>query len=330
MTAERVLNSYRNASPPPSPELRGDLARFMVAADPILAEAAELARVVACAHQAAATQLIGEDWTHARSYFSLSERYAAWTDYRVPAIGFGIHACVHTLDRPFRLTDEELRTHPEWRNFGDEVGRHPPMRGWLAVPLVGSDGTSYGSIQASDRLSGDFTEQDEVNLVRLGTVTAAALGALAQVTYGPPARSHRPGVDRGRARGDDLAARGCEGRLTGKKRSPTGTLALLCLTSRCHECAHPLVVLAAIRTGLDVDGHVREQFGRRTTGQLRLDVQIEDFESGVAAGIRPVRTEDRFQEVATSGHVVAPGPSARQPAVSSDARSFRRESWRTL
>jgi GAF domain-containing protein len=45
------------------------------------------------------------------------------------------------------------------------------MRGWLAVPLIGSDGENYGFIQASDRLEGDFTEQDEANLLRLASLT---------------------------------------------------------------------------------------------------------------------------------------------------------------
>ena len=55
------------------------------------------------------------------------------------------------------------------------------MRGWLAVPLIGWDGENYGFIQASDRLEGDFTEQDEANLVRLATLTSFALDALAQL-----------------------------------------------------------------------------------------------------------------------------------------------------
>ena len=55
------------------------------------------------------------------------------------------------------------------------------MRGWLAVPLIGSDGVNYGFLQASDRLDGDFTEQDEANLARLATLTATALDALAQL-----------------------------------------------------------------------------------------------------------------------------------------------------
>jgi hypothetical protein len=55
------------------------------------------------------------------------------------------------------------------------------MRGWIAVPLIGSDSANYGFIQASDRLEGDFTEQDEANLVRLASLTSAALDALAQL-----------------------------------------------------------------------------------------------------------------------------------------------------
>jgi GAF domain-containing protein len=153
----------------------------MAVADGVLAEAAELARVVTQAHQGAATQLIGEGWRWARKYFSLSEKYAAWADYRVPAVGIGIHAYAHRIDKPLRMTDSELRAHPEWRNFGTEVDRHPPMRGWLVAPLIGSDGANYGFIQASDRLSGDFTEQDEANLVRLASLTSTALDALAQV-----------------------------------------------------------------------------------------------------------------------------------------------------
>ena len=140
MDDERFLNSYHNASTPPDPDVPADLAGFMLAADPVLSEAAELSRVLARAHQGAATQLFGEDWAHARKYFSLSEKYAAWADYRAPARGFGIHAYAHKVRRPIRLSDEALRAHPEWRNFGTELSRHPPMRGWLAVPLIGAEG----------------------------------------------------------------------------------------------------------------------------------------------------------------------------------------------
>jgi len=71
-------------------------------------------------------------------------------------VGYGIHAYAHKVRRPIRLTDE-------------------------AVPLIGFDGQNYGFIQASDRLEGDFTEQDEANLVRLATLTSAARDGLAQL-----------------------------------------------------------------------------------------------------------------------------------------------------
>ena len=59
MRTERFLNSYHNASTPPGPDVPAQLAAFMLAADPVLVQAAELARVLARAHQGAAKQLIG-------------------------------------------------------------------------------------------------------------------------------------------------------------------------------------------------------------------------------------------------------------------------------
>ena len=181
MGEEALLNAYHNSSTVPDPDIPADLAAFMLAADPVLANAAELTRVVTRAHQGAATQLIGEGWAHARKWFSLSEKYAAWADYKTPARGYGIHAHAHQTDTPIRLTDEELRAHPEWRGFGGERDDHPPMRGWLAVPLMGTNGRNYGFLQASDRVEGDFTAQDEANLVRLAALTSAALENVARL-----------------------------------------------------------------------------------------------------------------------------------------------------
>jgi GAF domain-containing protein len=157
--------------------------RFLDATDAVLAQAAELARIVASAHQGAATQMIGGDWSQARKYFSLSQKYAAWADYQTPAVGLGIHAYIAQVNQSMRLTQTELEAHPAWRNFGVEHDKHPPMRGWLAVPLIGSDGLNYGLIQASDRYDGEFTAEDEANLTRLALLTAQALDALAMVYF---------------------------------------------------------------------------------------------------------------------------------------------------
>lgn len=59
MTAERFLSTVDNASSPPSLDVPENLASFMLAAERVHAEAAERARVLARAHQGAATQRIG-------------------------------------------------------------------------------------------------------------------------------------------------------------------------------------------------------------------------------------------------------------------------------
>ena len=46
MSGEQFLNTYHNTSTSPSPNVPAILANFMLAADPVLAQAAELARVI--------------------------------------------------------------------------------------------------------------------------------------------------------------------------------------------------------------------------------------------------------------------------------------------
>jgi GAF domain-containing protein len=173
------VNTYHNKRTPPKASEREEMVAFYDAAEPVLALAAELARVVTRSHQAAAAQMINGDWSQVRKYFSLSEKYAAWADYRTPAVGFGIHSYIPKTNRTLRLTQAELEAHPEWRNFGTELANHPPMRGWIATPLIGSDGLNYGLLQVSDREEGEFSEEDEKHLVELAKLTSTALDALA-------------------------------------------------------------------------------------------------------------------------------------------------------
>ena len=66
-----------------------------------------------------------------------------------------------------------------WGSRDAIAGVGPCQR--ASSPLIGFDGQNYGFIQASDRLEGEFTEQDEANLVRLAILTSAALDGLAQL-----------------------------------------------------------------------------------------------------------------------------------------------------
>jgi GAF domain-containing protein len=142
----------------------------------------ELARALIGAHQAAMSLIVAGDWLHGRKYFSLSDKYAAFRDFDMPGQGIGLHAVVVTENASLRLTQAEVERHPAWRSYAEAAGAHPPLRGLLAVPIVGEDGLNYGLLQLSDKCDGgDFDEDDERRLRRLASLGAVALDALAKV-----------------------------------------------------------------------------------------------------------------------------------------------------
>jgi len=155
---------------------------FDVRVDHLLQSTCEVARALVDAHQAAMAMLVGGDWTHARKYFSLSEKYADWKDFTMPARGIGLHAMVVAENEALCLTQEEIEAHPAWRGFAESAGKHPPLRGLLAVPIVGEDGLNYGLLQVSDKADGgDFDEVDERRLQSLADAAAVGLDALRKV-----------------------------------------------------------------------------------------------------------------------------------------------------
>ncbi len=155
------------------------LTDFDAAIDYVLQVTAHLTRDLIGAHQGAAAMIINGDWKTVRKYFSLSPKYSQWYDYRTPAVGFGIHAMVIKDNKPIRLTQAQLEVHPEWKGFGTEAGTHPPMRGWMAAPVMGWDNRNYGLLQVSDKYDDqDFTEDDEIRFIRLSELTATALDAI--------------------------------------------------------------------------------------------------------------------------------------------------------
>jgi PAS domain S-box-containing protein len=137
----------------------------------------EAVRRVVRAHQAVVSLTQGPDWRQAINAVSLSEKYAARQGYDRAPNGSGIYAEVCRTNRPIRLTQEELEAHPLWRGFGPHAHEHPPMNGWLAVPLVGGSGENLGLLQASDKEDGSFTENDEAALVQLAQFASAAIEA---------------------------------------------------------------------------------------------------------------------------------------------------------
>jgi PAS domain S-box-containing protein len=135
----------------------------------------EAARRIIGAHTSVTSFTVDENWAQAITARSLSERFAAWGDYDARPDGSGIYRLVCHSNRPMRLTRAELEAHPAFRGYGAEKGRHPPLNGWLAVPLVARDGRNLGLIQLSDKYDGDFGEADEAILVQLAHLASEAV-----------------------------------------------------------------------------------------------------------------------------------------------------------
>ncbi|KFL37102.1 PAS domain S-box protein [Arenimonas donghaensis] len=133
------------------------------------------AREIIGAHQAVVSVESGDGRSQLLNAVSLSDKYAQWRDYDVPIDGSGIYVRVGERQQPMRMTQAELEAHPGWRNFGAESARHPPMRGWLAVPMVGSDGKTLGILQLSDKYRGEFSEDDEQVALQFSQMAVIAI-----------------------------------------------------------------------------------------------------------------------------------------------------------
>ncbi len=105
--------------------------RFAAQLDALLRRTCRIARALTGAGQAALKLWVGEDPSRARKYFSLSEKYAAFRDFRADAKNFGSTTSPGGIAIP---------SHPLYRSFGSLADAHPPMRGSLATSVCGDDG----------------------------------------------------------------------------------------------------------------------------------------------------------------------------------------------
>ena len=185
-SSEQGRNIYQNAvtgatSNPVMIEPDALDEEFAQGANRILERSVELMRTLIPSHQSAIALVVEKDWTSVHKYFSLSEKYAAWKDYRTPAVGVGTHAWMLEHNAPARFTQAQLEAHPHWLGFGTEASKHPPMRGWLTAPIRGRDGKNWGLLQLSDKYEGDYSKADEVSLEQFAALVSEALEALWEV-----------------------------------------------------------------------------------------------------------------------------------------------------
>jgi len=188
-TARRKLQGGRYAPYVHSGEVGIEIAPVLDAAsvdgrladriDSLLRRTCKIARALTGAEQAALKLWAGEDPSKARKYFSLSEKYSAYSDFRVDPQGIGLHGMAIPPGEVVRLTEDEVVHHPHYRNFGPAAQSHPPMRGWLATSVCGEGGHLYGLLQLSDKSSDrDFDLADEDNIREFAALIGEALDAL--------------------------------------------------------------------------------------------------------------------------------------------------------
>jgi hypothetical protein len=69
----------------------------------LLRRTSKLARALTGAEQSALKLWVGEDPTKARKYFSLSEKYSAFSEFRLDPQGLGLHGMAIPPDEVVRL-----------------------------------------------------------------------------------------------------------------------------------------------------------------------------------------------------------------------------------
>jgi PAS domain S-box-containing protein len=141
----------------------------------VLQVTTDKARTIIGAHQALTVLTTDQNWARAINVISVSEKYIARPPYDERPDGSGIYALVCRENRSMRLTQAELEAHSARYGLGAASDEHPPLRGWLAAPLVGHDGRNMGLIQLAEKYGGEFTENDEAIIVQLARMASVAL-----------------------------------------------------------------------------------------------------------------------------------------------------------
>jgi PAS domain S-box-containing protein len=132
------------------------------------------ARSIIQAHQCVTSTIADETGAQAIYATSLSDHYQPWQKKDFQPDHTGLYRMICRTQRPIRLTQSELESHPD----GDMISQsacYSPIQGWLAAPLTSQNGKNIGLIQLSDKSEGEFTEEDEAILVQLAQMAAAAI-----------------------------------------------------------------------------------------------------------------------------------------------------------
>ena len=145
--------------------------------DTMMLEVALQARTVIGTHQSVVSLLGGGEqsqrWLTAVTQQSHSEKYAA-RQHSMEAAGSGIDCLVSETNQPLRLTHIELLAHPRRGDVGNFTEPHLLINGWMGVPLTNRDGHNMGVLYLSDKMEGEFSQQDKYVATELAQLAAIA------------------------------------------------------------------------------------------------------------------------------------------------------------
>ncbi|HUO10566.1 MAG TPA: response regulator [Phycisphaerae bacterium] len=114
------------------------------------------------------------DKPETRAFSSFSDKYADWHG-RPMQLDAAATSVIATSRSASRLSAAQLRSHPDWGLLTQMRGEIPPVAGLLAAPLIGREGRNVGVIFLSDKVTGEFTADDEAILVQLAQMATVAI-----------------------------------------------------------------------------------------------------------------------------------------------------------
>ena len=270
------------------------------------------ARDIVGAHQAVTTLTGDPAGPHTGATLSLSDKYAAWRTAPGPDDGFRISALVAGGDRVLRMTQAQLEASPVFRA---RPAHARPMRGWLAAPLIARNGSTVGLIQLSDKVEGDFTEDDEALLVQLAQMASVAV---------ENAQLYRRAEANNQAKDDFMAT------LSHELRTPLNAIVgwTTLLKSGALDAATAARAIEVIDRNSRHQGQLIEDLldvTRITAGKLVLETVPVYLPAVVEAAIESVSPAARAKGVAVNV-VVAPGVKP----VSGDPDRLQQVVWNLL